>query len=220
MLGWVYRAATACPQLDHVVIATDSEEVAQYAKSENWPVMMTSNALASGTDRVQAVASEIDADIYVNIQADEPLLKPQHLDALLRPMARPDAEVTTISTPCPPHQIHNPNAVKVVTASDGKALYFSRSTIPYYRAAPPESERTYQKHLGIYAYRKAALARFAGLRESPLEATEKLEQLRMIENGMTVYVEETPFDTIGVDTPEDLEAATRAIEAMNQQQTE
>ena len=134
MLGWVYRAALGCRQLDQVLIATDSEEVTAYAGSQGWPSILTPSTLISGTDRVHAVAELIDADIYVNIQGDEPLLRPEHIDLLLRPFARiPTAEVTTLSTPCPPEQIQNPNAVKVVTATDGRALYFSRSTIPHHR---------------------------------------------------------------------------------------
>src|ERR1700674_3393376 len=146
MLGWVYRAALACPQLDQVLIATDSAEVVAFADSQGWPSVMTSTTLASGTDRVNAVAELVDADIYVNIQGDEPLLRPEHIDALLRPFALAGAEVTTLSTPCSPAEVDDPNAVKVVTASDGRALYFSRASIPYNRgiATPP------RKHLGLY----------------------------------------------------------------------
>jgi 3-deoxy-manno-octulosonate cytidylyltransferase (CMP-KDO synthetase) len=208
MLGWVYRAARACPQLDQVLIATDSQEVVAYAESQGWPSLMTSAALASGTDRVHAVAATVDADIYVNIQGDEPLLRPEHIDALLRPFASTDAEVTTLSTLCTPEQLDDPNAVKVVTATNGRALYFSRATIPYNRgiAVAP------RKHLGIYAYRKAALRRFAALPPSPLESAERLEQLRLLENGISVYVEHTTLDTIGVDTEEDLLAAERILQ--------
>jgi 3-deoxy-manno-octulosonate cytidylyltransferase (CMP-KDO synthetase) len=207
MLGWVYRAALACPQLDQVLIATDSTEVVAYADSQGWPSLMTSAALASGTDRVHAVAAMVDADIYVNIQGDEPLIRREHLDALLRPFASPGAEVTTLSTPCSPQEINDPNAVKVVTARDGRALYFSRATIPYIRGEAMAP----RKHLGIYAYRKAALRRFSALPPSPLESAERLEQLRLLENGVSIYVEHTPFDTIGVDTEEDLLAAERIL---------
>jgi 3-deoxy-manno-octulosonate cytidylyltransferase (CMP-KDO synthetase) len=201
MLGWVYRAALACPQLDQVLIATDSSEVVAYADSEGWP---------SGTDRVHAVSGLIDADIYVNIQGDEPLLRREHIDALLRPFALAAAEVTTLSTPCTPAEVDDPNAVKVVTAGDGRALYFSRASIPYNRgiATPP------RKHLGLYAYRKAALARFAALPPSPLEMTERLEQLRLLENGINIYVEHTTFTTIGVDTEADLLAAEKALQQL------
>jgi 3-deoxy-manno-octulosonate cytidylyltransferase (CMP-KDO synthetase) len=209
MLAWVYEAARACSQLERVIVATDSEEVMELGRAEGWEMRMTSPELASGSDRVHAVSLEVDADIYVNVQGDEPLLRPEHIDALLRPFARHEhSDVTTLSTPCAQDDIANPNAVKVVTAADGRALYFSRATIPFDRdglGAFP-----YRKHLGLYAYRKAALARFAALPPGKLEQTEKLEQLRMLEDGMRVYVEATEFETIGVDTEADL----RAVEAI------
>jgi 3-deoxy-manno-octulosonate cytidylyltransferase (CMP-KDO synthetase) len=203
MLGWVYRAALTCPQLDQVLIATDSSEVVAYADSEGWPSIMTSPDLPSGTDRVYAVSTIVDADIYVNIQGDEPMLRREHIDDLLQPFTHTDAEVTTLSTPCLPEEIDDPNAVKVVTANDRRALYFSRATIPYNRGVA----MTPRKHLGLYAYRKAALQRFAALPPSPLESAERLEQLRLLEEGISIYVVPTYYRTIGVDTEEDLLAA-------------
>jgi 3-deoxy-manno-octulosonate cytidylyltransferase (CMP-KDO synthetase) len=201
MLAWVFEAAAACPQLDRVIIAADSDEVAELCRENNWPVQLTSADLASGTDRVHAVAQHIPADIYVNIQGDEPLLKSEHLTALLRPFAQPQVEVSTLKVLCTPENITNPNAVKVVTAADGRALYFSRATIPYDRdGAVPQ----YWKHIGLYAYRKSALQRFPTLPPSALEQIERLEQLRFLENNIDIYVEPTDFDTIGVDTEEDL----------------
>ena len=202
MVSWVYRAARACSRLDDVLIATDSAEVLSFAESRGYRAAMTPAECASGTDRVYAVAQSIEADIYVNIQGDEPLLRPEHLDALLGPMTRPEVEVTTLATRCSPDQVHNPNAVKVVAAANGRALYFSRATLPYDR--DNVGGFAYRKHLGIYAYRKNALKRFPGLLPSSLEAAEKLEQLRFLENGIDVYVADTPYDTIGVDTEEDL----------------
>lgn len=204
MLAWVYEAASACPQLDRVVIATDSDEVANLCLQSNWPVQLTSPDLPSGTDRVHAVAQQIPADIYVNIQGDEPLLKPEHLTALLRPFAQPQVEVTTLKVLCTAENIANPSAVKVVTAADGRALYFSRATIPYNRDPEHNPAPQYWKHIGLYAYRKAALQRFPTLPPSTLEHTERLEQLRFLENGIAIHVEPTDFDTIGVDTEEDL----------------
>ncbi|WP_051978442.1 3-deoxy-manno-octulosonate cytidylyltransferase [Edaphobacter aggregans] len=201
MLAWVYDAARACPQLDHLIVATDSDEIAALCRENNWPCILTSPDLPSGTDRVHAVSKLIDAEIYVNIQGDEPLLKPEHLTALLRPFATPHVEVSTLKVPCTPANIDNPNAVKVVTAADGRALYFSRATIPYNRDGAPTE---YWKHIGLYAYRKSALQRFPTLPHSTLEHTERLEQLRFLENNITVYVEPTNHDTIGVDTEEDL----------------
>jgi len=207
LLTWVVEAARACPQLDSVIVATDSNEVVAFCERSGYPVQLTSPDLASGTDRVHAVAQLIDADIYVNIQGDEPLLRQEHIAALLRPFTRaePSAQanidVTTLKVRCTPENIANPNAVKVVTAADGRALYFSRATIPYDRdgAAPH-----YWKHIGLYAYRKAALNLFPTLPPSGLERTERLEQLRFLENGLQVYVEPTEHDTIGVDTEADL----------------
>ena len=208
MIGWVYRAARACPLLEQVLIATDSEEVLAFAQEHSLPAVFTPEDCPSGTDRVHAVAESIPADICVNIQGDEPLIRPEHLDALLAPLSQPDVQVATLATPCSPDQIHNPSAVKVVTAADGRALYFSRATIPYDR--DNAGVIAYRKHLGIYAYRKAALQRFPKLPTSKLEAAEKLEQLRFLEYGIDIYVAETPYDTIGVDTEEDL----RAVEAI------
>jgi 3-deoxy-manno-octulosonate cytidylyltransferase (CMP-KDO synthetase) len=210
MLAWVYEAATACPQLDRVVIATDSDEVAELCRQNNWPVQLTSADLPSGTDRVHAVSQLIHADIYVNIQGDEPLLKPEHLTSLLRPFAQPRVEVSTLKVLCTEENIANPNAVKVVTAADGRALYFSRATIPYDRDARDVrgnrdlASPQYWKHIGLYAYRKAALQRFPTLPPSALEHIERLEQLRFLENNIDIHVEPTGFDTIGVDTEEDL----------------
>ncbi len=204
MLAWVYEAANTCPQLDRVVIATDSDEVAELCRQNNWPVQLTSADLPSGTDRVHAIAQQIPADIYVNIQGDEPLLKPEHLTALLRPFTHLQVEVSTLKVLCTPENIANPNAVKVVTAADGRALYFSRATIPYDRDARIGNAPQYWKHIGLYAYRKSALLRFPTLPPSALEQTERLEQLRFLENGIDIHVEPTDFDTIGVDTEEDL----------------
>ena len=208
MIAWVYRAARACPLLDQVLIATDSDEVLAFAQEHSLPAVFTPEDCASGTDRVQAVAESIAADIYVNIQGDEPLLRPEHLDALLEPMAQPEVEVSTLATRCSPDQINNPSAVKVVTAANGRALYFSRAALPYDR--DNVGGIAYRKHLGIYAYRKNALHKFPGLPPSSLEAAEKLEQLRFLENGIDIYVADTPYDTIGVDTEEDL----RVVEAI------
>ena len=201
LLAWVVDAARACPQLDEVLVAADSEEVADLCQRLDIPVELTSPLLPSGTDRLHTVAQFHDADIYVNIQGDEPLLRPEHVADLLRPFEQPHVDVTTLKVRCTPENIANPNAVKVVTATDGRALYFSRATIPYDRdgISPP-----YWKHIGLYAYRKAALNLFPTLSTSQLERTERLEQLRFLENGLHLYVEPTTHDTIGVDTEADL----------------
>jgi 3-deoxy-manno-octulosonate cytidylyltransferase (CMP-KDO synthetase) len=212
LLAWVVEAARACPQLDRVLVATDSEEVAELCRKLTVPVELTSPELPSGTDRLHAVAQLHDADIYVNIQGDEPLLRPEHISALLRPFARDHVDVTTLKVRCTPENIANPNAVKVVTAADGRALYFSRATIPYDRdgTSPP-----YWKHIGLYAYRKAALDRFPTLPASLLERTERLEQLRFLENGFQLYLEPTEYDTVGVDTEADLRHVEQLLRERN-----
>jgi 3-deoxy-manno-octulosonate cytidylyltransferase (CMP-KDO synthetase) len=126
-------------------------------------------------------------------------------------MRRPEVAVSTIKTPCKPEEIGNPNAVKVVTDKNGRALYFSRSTVPFDRDKTGAIQ--YFKHLGIYAYRKAALDRFCSLPESKLETAERLEQLRLLENGIDIYVEETPFNTVEVDTEEDLKRVQEIFRA-------
>jgi 3-deoxy-manno-octulosonate cytidylyltransferase (CMP-KDO synthetase) len=208
LLAWVVEAARACPQLDRVLVATDSEEVAEFCRRIGCAVELTAANLASGTDRVHAVAQLIDADVYVNIQGDEPLLRPEHIIALLRPFARAEVDVSTLKVRCTEENIANPNAVKVVTAADGRALYFSRAAIPFHRDATNPVPQ-YWKHIGLYAYRKRALNLFPTLPPSGLERAERLEQLRFLENGLAIYVEATEHDTIGVDTEDDL----RMVEA-------
>jgi 3-deoxy-manno-octulosonate cytidylyltransferase (CMP-KDO synthetase) len=203
MVEWVWRAAVDSGQMNEVVVATDSGEVEQACRERGIPAVMTSPECASGSDRVYEVSRQIEAEIYVNIQGDEPLLTPGHFAPLLELFARPEVQVSTISVPCPADDVANPNAVKVVTAGDGRALYFSRSTIPFDR--DKVSFKGYRKHLGLYAYRKPALERFAALAPSPLEQIERLEQLRLLENGLPIYVGEAEGDTIGVDTEDDLQ---------------
>jgi 3-deoxy-manno-octulosonate cytidylyltransferase (CMP-KDO synthetase) len=163
---------------------------------------MTSPQHRSGTDRVHEVAQAVAADVYVNVQGDEPLARREHLDVLLKLMADDSVAVGTLKTPCGTEDLSNPNAVKVVTALDGRALYFSRATIPFDRDRTGAVQ--YFKHLGFYAYRKAALDAFCLWPESQLERSERLEQLRFLDNGVAIHVAETPFDTVGVDTEEDL----------------
>jgi 3-deoxy-manno-octulosonate cytidylyltransferase (CMP-KDO synthetase) len=210
LLAWVVEAARACPQFDQILVAADSEEVADLCHRFGFPVELTSPDLTSGTDRVHAVAQRIDAEIYVNIQGDEPFLRPEHIAGLLKPFGQAHVDVTTLKVLCTPENIANPNAVKVVTAADGRALYFSRATIPYHRDASDPVPQ-YWKHIGLYAFRKSALNLFPTLPASALERTERLEQLRFLENGLNLYVEPTEFDTIGVDTKEDLLRAEQLL---------
>jgi 3-deoxy-manno-octulosonate cytidylyltransferase (CMP-KDO synthetase) len=209
MVEWVWRAAAESRLMDPILVATDSQEVAAACRERSIPVEMTSPACASGSDRVREVASRINADIYVNIQGDEPTLTPDFFAPLLQLFDRPEVQVGTLAVRCPAAEIADPNTVKVVTASNGRALYFSRSTIPFDRDA--SGCGGYRKHLGIYAYRKAALEQFAALPPAWLETVERLEQLRLLENGIDIYVAPAPADTIGVDTEEDLARAEAVL---------
>src|ERR1700678_3860147 len=211
MVEWVWRAATASGLMDPVLVATDAEEVASVCRERGIPTVMTSPDCASGSDRVREVGRQIDADIYVNIQGDEPTLTADFFPPLLALFDRPEVQVATLSVSCPMSEIGNPNAVKVVIALDGRALYFSRAAIPFDRDGAGFAG--YRKHLGIYAYRKAALERFAALPPSPLEKLERLEQLRLLENGIAIYVADAPRDTIGVDTEEDLARAEAMLKS-------
>jgi 3-deoxy-manno-octulosonate cytidylyltransferase (CMP-KDO synthetase) len=163
---------------------------------------MTLSSHRSGTERVHEISSRESADVYINVQGDEPLVRAEHLASLLKVMENPAAQVGTLMTPATGLDIPNPNAVKVVVDKNGRALYFSRATIPFDRDA---SNPRYFKHLGLYAYRKEALDRFVQLPESSLEKSERLEQLRFLENGTSIYLTETPYDSIGIDTEEDLQ---------------
>jgi 3-deoxy-manno-octulosonate cytidylyltransferase (CMP-KDO synthetase) len=209
MIQRVYEAARKCPLLDDVIIATDAQEVMELARANGWKAQMTSTSHRSGTDRVNEVAQRVTADVFVNIQGDLPLLRPEQIEALLKPLQRAEVMVSTVKTPCKPEEISNPNVVKVVTDRNGRALYFSRSTIPYDRDQAGGVQ--YFKHLGLYAYRKTTLERFCSLPESKLEASERLEQLRLMENGIEIYVEETPFGSVEVDTEEDLKKVEEVL---------
>jgi 3-deoxy-manno-octulosonate cytidylyltransferase (CMP-KDO synthetase) len=201
LIGRVYEAVHSSPMLDDVIIATDSDEIMKACQHHGWKAHMTSSAHRSGTERVHEISQSVAADIYRNVQGDEPMTRTEHIAGLLEAMQNPAVQVGTLMTPAAPADVDNPSAVKVVTDSAGRALYFSRATIPYDR---DRAGLKYFKHLGFYAYRKAALDRFVALPESFLERSERLEQLRFLENGIPIHVAETPYDTIGVDTEEDL----------------
>jgi 3-deoxy-manno-octulosonate cytidylyltransferase (CMP-KDO synthetase) len=214
MIARVYAAAAGCPLLNEVIVATDSEDIAAVCRQNGWNYRVTSPQHRSGTDRVHEVAQAVEADVYVNVQGDEPLARREHLDVLLGLMGRDDVAVGTLKTPCSAEDVGNPNAVKVVSALDGRALYFSRSTIPFDRDCTGAVR--YYKHLGFYAYRKAALDAFRKWPESELERSERLEQLRFLENGVAIHIAETPYDTVGVDTEEDLRRVEAILRPRNQ----
>ncbi len=209
----VYESVRACTQLDDVVVATDSNEILDMCLQRGCKARLTSGSHRSGTERVHEISDLITADIYLNVQGDEPLTRPEHISALIELMSNPDIPVGTLKTSAKSEDVGNPNVVKVVTDGSGRALYFSRATIPHDRDGAGVA---YFKHLGFYAYRKAALDRFVSLPESLLERSEKLEQLRFLENGIAIHVNETPYDSVGVDTEEDL----RCVEEILRSQRE
>jgi len=211
LVVWVHDAVRSSPLVEDVVIATDSEEIRSACREFSTRVLMTSEKHRSGTERVHEVSQSVAADIYLNVQGDEPLVRASHIESLAALMRDPAIQVGTLKTPAAPADIQNSGAVKVVTDVEGRALYFSRSTIPYDR---DHSRPEYFKHLGIYAYRKTALDEFVRLGESGLERAERLEQLRLLENGIPIHVCETAFDSIGVDTEEDL---ARVIEILEEE---
>ena len=202
LIGVVYEAVRSSPLLARVLIATDSEEIMSVCREHRWEAQMTSAVHRSGTERVHEVSGREAADVYINVQGDEPLVRSEQIATLLQVMENSAAEVGTVMTPAALIDIPNPNAVKVVTDCTGRALYFSRATIPHDRDG---TGPRYFKHLGLYAYRKSALDQFVTLPESSLEKSERLEQLRFLENGISIFVGETPYDSIGVDTEEDLQ---------------
>ena len=189
---------------DSVTIAADDPRVEQAVKAFGGHVVMTKPSHPSGSDRVWEAAQSNDAELIVNVQGDEPFLPHEVIDDLIDAMHGPDAPAMgTVVLPCSRADIAaNPNLPKVVLTSDDYALYFSRSMIPYLREGGEETE--VYRHWGIYAYRRETLAKFVSLPEGRLERCEKLEQLRALENGIRIKVIKTSFDSIGIDTPDDL----------------
>ena len=213
MLQHVWERASLARYLTSTIVATDDERVCEAARSFGARVRMTRADHPSGTDRVAEVASAEGAELVVNIQADEPLVDPAAIDAAILPLAH-DAQIlmgTLKKRIEDPREISDPHVVKVVTGHDGNALYFSRCPVPYARdqAAPPVR----YKHVGLYVYRRDFLLAYPTLRVGPLERAERLEQLRALENGYPIRVVETEYESLGVDTPEDLKRVSRFFEA-------
>ncbi len=214
MIQHVYTRAAAARHVDAVIVATDDQRIADAVTTFGGLVRMTRSDHATGTDRLAEVAADLDCDLVVNVQGDEPLIEPDAIDAAIEPFRHDSALM--MSTVCTPildnDSIADPNVVKVVTDVRGFALYFSRLPIPYARASAGAPARRY-KHLGLYAYRREFLRALAALEPTALERSESLEQLRVLENGFALRVIETPHDSIGVDTPEDLERVRRLLTA-------
>jgi len=209
MVVEVFRQARTSPLLSDLLVATDSDEVVEACHAHHVPAVMTRSDHASGTDRLWEVSRARAADVYVNIQGDEPLITPIHIERLVRPFLRePEIQVTTLKIRATPEEVASRTANKVVTNVHGDALYFSRLPIPFDRDGT--SGVVYWKHIGLYAYRRSVLERYHSLPPSSLERAEQLEQLRLLEAGIPIHVLETDQPTIGVDTEEDL----RAVEAL------
>jgi 3-deoxy-manno-octulosonate cytidylyltransferase (CMP-KDO synthetase) len=201
--------------LSEIVVATDDLRIADVAR-KYCRAEMTSPLHPSGSDRIAEVVEKISCDAVVNIQGDEPLIEPSVIDAVASALA--DCEMSTAATRIKnPAELDNPNVVKVVVNAAGRALYFSRRTIPYLREAASGSMSeqlaafAFLKHLGIYGYRRGTLLRLVKFPVSPLEAAEKLEQLRALENGIQIAVMQVAFDSVGVDAPEDVEWVERFL---------
>jgi 3-deoxy-manno-octulosonate cytidylyltransferase (CMP-KDO synthetase) len=208
MLEHVWARSRESRQLGRLLIATDDARILKAAREFGAETVMTRSDHASGTDRVAEAAAATEASIIVNIQGDEPLIEAAAIDAaILSLLDDPGCEMATLKKRITdPAEIHNPNVVKVVTSRNGEALYFSRSPLPYHRDG---ATGDYFKHIGLYVYRRALLLGYSALPRGPLEEAEKLEQLRALENGIPIRVAETDVETLGVDTPEDLEAVER-----------
>lgn len=207
MIAHVVRRALAAASVDHVLVATDDERVAAAAEAAGAEAVLTGEH-PSGTDRVAAaLAGRSGLELVVNVQGDEPLLSGANIDALVAGMRRePEVGMATLCRPLPADRVDDPNAVKVVLDGRRRALYFSRSAVPFPRNRAA-AEALWRLHLGIYGFRPETLARFVALDPSPLERAEALEQLRALENGISILVLDAPDPAFGVDTPEDLARA-------------
>ncbi|MEO8025860.1 MAG: 3-deoxy-manno-octulosonate cytidylyltransferase [Bryobacteraceae bacterium] len=215
MLQHVWERASATRYLSSVVIATDHDSIYNEARRFGAQVRMTRSDHASGTDRVAEIAASDSASVVVNIQGDEPLIDPAAIDGLVHAMLdREEVRMGTLKKKIEhAPEIANPNVVKVVTDRDGDAIYFSRCPIPFQRESG-DQPTTYFKHIGLYAYNREFLLGYSDLPVGPLERAEKLEQLRALENGYRIHVVETDYDSLGVDTPEDLERLRAVVEAL------
>jgi len=231
MIEHVYRRTASARGVDAVVVATDDERIAAAVRGFGGIAIMTGSAHRTGTDRIAEVAANLPCEIVLNVQGDEPLVEPETIEAVIAPLvADPMLEMSTACVAIADRSDYaNPNVVKVVKDRAGRALYFSRAPIPHLRGRDPGSgirdpktsdgsdpasrvpDPGPYKHLGLYGYRRTFLLKFASLSQTPLERAESLEQLRALEHGYRIHTVETKHDSIGVDTPEDLERVRRQL---------
>lgn len=225
MIMHVVERASRARLVGRVIVATDDQRIADAVHNQGGEARLTSPLAASGTDRVAEVAATLDAELIVNVQGDEPLIEPSTIDAAIGPLIEdPEIQMSTTSEPIVSvEDVFNTSVVKVVADSRGFALYFSRSPIPYIRRVEllaleaslrrdPALLSNYRKHSGLYAYRRSFLQQFARMEPSPLEKLEALEQLRALENGITIRVVRVAHRSMGVDTEQDYERVKRMIE--------
>lgn len=202
MIWWVYQQAKKTKELDDVIVATDSSEISKVCEFFAIPVIMTSEQHLTGTDRVAEVAEKTDGDLYINIQGDEPLIQPNAIASLINVFNDKSVYFASLKNHITDkEEINSNNTVKVVTDTDGNALYFSRAVIP---SNLKGYESKIYRHVGIYAYRRDFLLKFVVLPQSMLELGEAVEPLRAMENGYKIRILETNYISIGVDTPDDL----------------
>ncbi|MGH9146238.1 MAG: 3-deoxy-manno-octulosonate cytidylyltransferase [Vicinamibacterales bacterium] len=223
LIEHVYRRTAACQVLDGVIVATDDHRIADAVRGFGGLVRMTSTSHRSGTDRLAEVARTLDHELIVNVQGDEPLIEPTMIEEALRPLKDdPSLVMSTLRRRFEREaEMRDPNVVKVVVDRQGFALYFSRSVIPFLRdpsagsqhVAHSDARPFCHKHIGLYVYRREFLLTLADLPATPLERAEALEQLRALEHGYRILAVETAYDSIGVDTPEDLERVRQLMAA-------
>ncbi len=207
----VYQAVSSAGLIDAVFVATDDRRIFDLVRGFGGRAVMTSTEHTCGTERIAEVAEDIECDIIVNVQGDEPFIKPEMVDDVIKVLSDDRrAEISTLAKKTHDiKEILSPDVVKVVFDNEGFAMYFSRAPIPFYRDKPTSDLQAphYYKHIGIYGYKKDVLLRFASMPQGRLELIERLEQLRALTGGIKMKVKETPYDTFGIDTPEDLERA-------------
>lgn len=220
MIRHVYERVQRAKYVDEVLVATDDHRIINEVESFGGKARMTSSDHQSGTDRIAEVAMDCDSQIVVNVQGDEPLVLPEVIDMAIEPLLKdPRIPMTTLKTAISEKELRDSNVVKVVTDLSGFALYFSRLPIPFLRDRQKDidaidgisEQSSAYKHIGLYVYRRELLVRFSRMEPSPLEKSEKLEQLRILENGYRIKVVPTVHDSIGVDTPEDILRVEKAI---------
>ena len=208
----VVMQANKCQRVREVLVAVDDERIERALQPYGTKCVMTSPTHASGTDRIAEVARRLEDQIVVNVQGDEPEIEPQVIDALIERLESHGDDMATAATELGPGQDpHNPNLVKVVMDPHGRAIYFSRAAIPHHRDETEPRAIPYYLHLGIYAYRREFLLQYAGWPATPLEKTEKLEQLRALEHGRSIHVLKVSRATHGIDTPEQYEAFVKRV---------